>query len=88
MANYETVLRAELDAINSAIASCLANTATFDWSVGHVKINNVSKLVALREQRTQLIRDIQMLCPTESVESVIDGLDKFGNEAFDVGETD
>lgn len=83
MSTYLATLQAELDAVNTAIAACLSNTTTFDWQVGHVRINNTTKLKELREQRKQLISDIQKLCPSEVVESVVDGLNKFGEELVD-----
>ena len=80
MASRETTLRAELASLDAAIAACLAAGTQFNWKVGHVSIDNTSKLKELYEQRDKLWSHLQKSCPTESVETVTHNTNQFGNE--------
>jgi len=85
MAAQLTALLAELAKLDALIDAELTAGRTFDWTVGHVKINNTSKLKTLYEQRSALWKHIQERCPTEVIESVVTGIDKFGEELVEDG---
>lgn len=78
-------LKAELDALDAKILALLSSVPTsgnFDWSVGHVRIDNgsrVSSLKQLQEYRESLWKMIQLRCPCEVVEDVGHNINKFGN---------
>lgn len=79
-------LKAELDALDAKILAMLNNvssSAGFDWSVGHVRIDNgarVDSLKAMNDYRKELWELIQKRCPTEVVEDVGHAINQFGNE--------
>lgn len=78
-------LKAELDALDAkilAMLSAVSTTAGFDWSVGHVRIDNgsrVTSLKAMNDYRKELWDLIQKRCPTEVVEDIGHNINKFGN---------
>lgn len=78
-------LRDELAAVEAKISAIIGGIPSipFDWTVGHVRIDNTSmskSLEMLREHRDDLWSTIQKRCPCEMIEDVITGLDEFGNE--------
>lgn len=79
MAADLTKLLAELAKLDAAIDAALTAGRTFDWKVGHVTINNQKSLDSLYKQRRDLWAYIQERCPAEEVESLTDGLDRFGD---------
>jgi len=80
-----TVYQAELTAINQEIADLLAEGENFNWSVGHVKIDNTARLETLYERRKQLWEFMQHVAPVEQQEKIILGVNEFG-EDIEIGE--
>ncbi len=79
MALDAATLQTQLDAVNSAITTALANPAP-SWSVGQVKFDQSAYLEMLCEQRDKLITQLRSF-PCESIDTVQNQVGTLGNDA-------